>query len=104
MLSSRRYSEALPRPARAKVRSAFIEPFRKSNFNDGLLQGIAALETELASAKREGKVPQAERAEGVDAGFGRPLLAREGGASSSAPAAVRRVLYRKEARARTGPW
>ena len=61
MLASRRYTEALPRPARTKVRSAFIEGFRKKNFDDGLREGVAALDAELASARSEGKVPLAEK-------------------------------------------
>ncbi len=61
MLASRRYTEALPRPARTKVRSAFIEGFRKKDFDDGLREGIAALNTELASARSEGKLPLAEK-------------------------------------------
>jgi len=61
VLASRRYTEALPRPARIKVRSAFIEGFRKKNFDDGLREGVAALDAELASARSEGKVPLAEK-------------------------------------------
>src|SRR5271165_3433453 len=61
VLASRRYTEALPRPARTKVRSAFIEGFRKKNFDDGLREGVAALDAELASARSEGKVPLAEK-------------------------------------------
>ena len=61
MLASRRYTEALPRPARTKVRSAFIEGFRKKNFDDGLREGVAVLDAELASARSEGKVPLAEK-------------------------------------------
>jgi uncharacterized protein GlcG (DUF336 family) len=61
VLASRRYTEALPRPARTKVRSAFIEGFRKKNFDDGLREGIAALDAELASARSEGKLPLAEK-------------------------------------------
>jgi len=61
VLASRRYTEALPRPARTKVRSAFIEGFRKKNFDDGLREGVAALDAELASARSKGKVPLAEK-------------------------------------------
>ncbi|MGC8639180.1 MAG: heme-binding protein [Isosphaeraceae bacterium] len=61
VLASRRYSEALPRPSRIKVRSAFIESFRKRDFDEGLTRGIAALEAELATAKREKKLPLAEQ-------------------------------------------
>ena len=88
VLASRRYSEALPQPSKTKVRTAFTESFRKSNFNDGLLQGISAIETELVKAKQEHRVPQAEKAEGVDAGFGRLLLPREKAASPPGPSAV----------------
>ena len=66
MLTSRRYTEALPRPVRTKVRSAFIEGFRKKNFDDGLREGVAALDAELASARSEGKVPLAEKSASRD--------------------------------------
>jgi uncharacterized protein GlcG (DUF336 family)/uncharacterized membrane protein YgcG len=88
VLASRRYAETLPRPARTNVRSAFIEAFRSANFDAGLLRGIAALESELARAKHEGKVPQAEKGEGADTSFARPLVARENAPSSAAGAAA----------------
>ena len=52
VLASRRYAEALP--ARRASRSArpSSRRFRKKNFDEGLREGIAALDTELASAKR----------------------------------------------------
>ena len=43
------------------MRSAFIESFRKNKLDEGLLMGIAAIEAELAVAKREKKLPQAEQ-------------------------------------------
>jgi uncharacterized protein GlcG (DUF336 family) len=61
VLVSRSYSEAIPQPARHRVREAFVEYFRRASFDDGLRQGIAALQTVLAAAKAEGKLPQAER-------------------------------------------
>jgi len=60
VLPSRRYAEALPRPARARVRSAFIARFRNTKYDEGLLVGIAAIKSELDDAKREQKLPQAE--------------------------------------------
>ena len=61
VLVSRSYSEAIPQPVRHRVRDAFVEYFRRASFDDGLRQGIATLQTALAAAKTEGKLPQAER-------------------------------------------
>jgi glc operon protein GlcG len=69
------------------VRAAFIDPFRKSKFDEGLLQGLTALESELRNAKAAGKVPQAERVDGASAGFDRPLQLSENAASPAVPAA-----------------
>jgi glc operon protein GlcG len=61
VLASRRYSEALPRSARANVRAAFVDSFRKEDFDRGLSKGIAAIREELATAKQEGHLPKAEQ-------------------------------------------
>jgi glc operon protein GlcG len=61
VLVSRSYSEAIPQPARHRVRDAFVEYFRRASFDDGLRHGIVALQTALATAKTEGKLLQAER-------------------------------------------
>jgi len=61
VLVSRSYSEAIPQPARHRVRDAFVEYFRRRSFDDGLRQGVSALQTALATARTEGKLPQAER-------------------------------------------
>jgi glc operon protein GlcG len=61
VLASRRYAEALPRDARSRIRDAFIEGFRERNFDEGLRKAITALGTELAIARREKKLPQAEQ-------------------------------------------
>src|SRR5262249_44249528 len=74
VLSSRRYAETLSRPARNKVRAAFIESFRKKNFDEGLSRGIVAIEAELAIARQEGKLPQAEQPEVREEPGQRPLL------------------------------
>ncbi|MGZ3414554.1 MAG: heme-binding protein [Isosphaeraceae bacterium] len=82
VLASRRYTEALPRPARTKVRSAFIEGFRKKNFDDGLREGVAALDAELASARSEGKVPLAEKPASRDESPTRRFLPQSPAASA----------------------
>jgi len=82
VLASRRYTEALPRPARTKVRSAFIEGFRKKNFDDGLREGIAALDAELASARSEGKLPLAEKPASRDESPTRRFLPQSPAASA----------------------
>ena len=89
VLTSRRCAQALPLLSRARVRSAFIEPFRKSNFDEGLKKGIEVLEAELARAKKEGKVPQAEKAEAGDLGIGRLLLPQEKANTLVSPATVK---------------
>ena len=88
VLPSRRYAEALPRPAQARVRSAFIESFRKNNFDEGLRKGIAAIEAELAVAKREKKLPQAEQPPTRDDRTSPPDLLQSASATPSRLAAV----------------
>ena len=87
MLASRRYTEALPRPAHIKVRSAFIERFRKKNFDDGLREGIAALDAELASARSEGELPLAEKPASTPE---KPILVLDTGGHT---AKVNKVLF-----------
>lgn len=60
VLASRRYDETLPRQARSAVRAAFLDAFRKHDFDEGLRKGLAAIDEQLALAKRQGKVPDAE--------------------------------------------
>ena len=69
-------------PARIKVRSAFIEGFRKKNFDDGLREGVAALDAELASARSEGKVPLAEKPASRDESPTRRFLPQSPAASA----------------------
>ena len=61
VLASRRYTEALSRPARDRVRSVFIVGFRKKDFDGGLREGIAGLDNVLTTARSEGKLPLAEK-------------------------------------------
>ena len=72
-----------PRRCRTGARqgcSAFIEGFRKKNFDDGLREGIAALDTELAStgakascpgreAREPGRIPDASLSSAVAGGL-----------------------------------
>ena len=82
VLASRRYSEALPRPARDRVRSVFIVGFRKKDFDDGLREGIAALDNVLTSARTEGKLPLAEKPASRDESPPRRFLPQSPAAST----------------------
>jgi glc operon protein GlcG len=59
VLPSHRLESALPRAKRGAIRSAFIENFRKKQFDDGLKQGVEAIAAALRDAVREGKLPKA---------------------------------------------
>ena len=76
VLASRAYAEALPRADRNKVRSVFIERFKKKQFDEGLRQGVAALEAELRKAELEGKLPKAEKAAVFDDQFTQEVAKR----------------------------
>ena len=76
ILASRAYAEALPRADRNKVRSVFIERFKKTQFDEGLREGVAALEAELRKAQLEGKLPKAEKAAVFDDQFTREVAKR----------------------------
>jgi glc operon protein GlcG len=110
VLASRRYAETLPRSARTKVRTAFIEAFRNVSFDQGLSRGIAAIEAELATARKEGKLPQAEKPEVRDE-LPRPLLPRSsarngadsfaalrGTASEGPPGQIKPLVIRNQVR------
>jgi glc operon protein GlcG len=113
LLVSWRYREALPHLARTKVRSVFVDAFRKHEFDRGLREGLAALQSELASAQREGKVPPAEMSSkgreflpsgslpGASATASSALLkSKDSGAASSAaaPAAGKTLVLRNQVR------
>jgi glc operon protein GlcG len=76
VLSSRAYAEALPRAARNRVRQLFIDEFRQRKFDDGLRQGVEALEKELRRAEMEGKLPKAEKASVFDDQFAQEVAKR----------------------------
>jgi glc operon protein GlcG len=61
VLVSRAYQGALPRPRRETIRAAFIDGFRRRDFDDGLKRGVAAIGEALAAAQRAGELPAAER-------------------------------------------
>ncbi|MBV8488074.1 MAG: heme-binding protein [Planctomycetaceae bacterium] len=61
VLASRRYADALPRQASHDVRAAFIDCFRRHEFDEGLRKGIEALQARLTAARTEGRVPPAEK-------------------------------------------
>ncbi|MFO0892031.1 MAG: heme-binding protein [Isosphaeraceae bacterium] len=80
VLPSRRYVAGLPREARTRVREAFIDGFRRREFDEGLRKGIAALEQELADARKAGRLPQAEQPDFGDELRKRGLLPAASGA------------------------
>ena len=51
--SHREYSKALTKARNQEVRNAFIEEFKKRDFNAGLNRGVEAIEQVLAAAKAE---------------------------------------------------
>lgn len=55
-LPSHRVEAALPRAKRNAIRSAFIDKFRKKEFDSGLKQGVEAINVALREAVREGKL------------------------------------------------
>ena len=78
---------ATPRRCRCRREPGCARPsstsFRKKNFDQGLRKGIAALEAELAVAKREQKLPQAEQPPARDeSGRACPLQAGSAGPAS----------------------
>jgi len=84
VLVSRRYTDALPRAARDRVRSVFIVGFRKKDFDGGLREGISALDNLLTSASSEGKLPQAEKPASRDESSPRRFLPQSPAASAPA--------------------
>lgn len=59
VLPSHRLESALPVAKRIAIRSAFIDQFRKADFDAGLMQGVEAVATALRDAIREDKHPKA---------------------------------------------
>jgi hypothetical protein len=65
--ASRAFANALTRPRRVAIRSAFIDEFKRQDFDGGLKQGVETIESEIAQAKAEsgGVLRQAVPAPGV---------------------------------------
>jgi glc operon protein GlcG len=59
VLPSHRVESALPRAKRNAVRTAFIENFRKKDFDAGLKHGVEAIAAALRDAAHLGKLPRA---------------------------------------------
>lgn len=76
VLASKAYADALPRTERSAVRSVFIESFRKKQFDEGLRQGIAALESKVRKAELEAKLPRAENGSVFDDHFTQEVAKR----------------------------
>jgi uncharacterized protein GlcG (DUF336 family) len=63
VLVSRKYQTALPRDRRNRIRDAFIEAFRRQDFDGGLQRGVAAIAQVLAAAAKAGELPKSSTAE-----------------------------------------
>jgi len=58
VLVSHRYSEALTRSRVDTIRSAFIEGFRRQEFNEGLQRGVNSIQEVVGAAARAGELPK----------------------------------------------
>jgi glc operon protein GlcG len=58
VLVSHRFAAALPRSRVDAIRSAFIEAFRRHEFNEGLTRGVDAIQAEVQAAARGGQLPK----------------------------------------------
>jgi glc operon protein GlcG len=57
VLASRAHRELLTDARRQAIRGAFLDGFRRQDFNDGLARGVAALGEALAGARPGGRTP-----------------------------------------------
>jgi len=60
VLVSHKYRSALPRLRQEAIRAAFIEGFRRRDFDHGLERGVAAIGEAVAAARRAGEMPRQE--------------------------------------------
>jgi len=60
VLVSRKYQRALTPSRQETIRAAFIEGFRRLDFDRGLEKGVAAIGEALAAAGRAGELPRSE--------------------------------------------
>jgi glc operon protein GlcG len=58
VLVSRRFSEAFSRARIDTIRSAFIEAFRRQEFNEGLQRGVNSIQEVVGAAARAGELPK----------------------------------------------
>jgi uncharacterized protein GlcG (DUF336 family) len=58
VLVSHRFSAVLTRPRIDAIRSAFIEAFRRQEFNEGLQRGVDSIQEVVAAAARAGELPK----------------------------------------------
>jgi uncharacterized protein GlcG (DUF336 family) len=62
LLVSKRYFDTVTRPRQEAIRAAFIDGFKKRDFDEGLKRGVAAIAEQLAGARHEGGGPKNESA------------------------------------------
>ena len=53
VISSKVFDRSITRPRRLAIRDAFIEPFKKRDFDAGLTAGVRAIDRNVAEAKAE---------------------------------------------------
>ena len=58
LLVSKKYQGSLTSARQAAIRAAFIEGFKKRDFNEGLKRGVAAIAEQLSAARREAELPK----------------------------------------------
>jgi len=89
LLISRKYLGVLPPPRQTAIRAAFIEGFRRRDFDHGLTQGVAAIAEALAAARGAGELPTAKAV---------PFLPGPAAATASPAGAGLALVVRNQAR------
>jgi glc operon protein GlcG len=80
LLVSKNYLATVPRARQEAIRAAFIEGFRKRDFDEGLRHGVAAIADQLKAARHDGGDPKNDSA-AVALGFASPSPAKAGAGS-----------------------
>jgi glc operon protein GlcG len=89
LLVSRAYRKALPSSRQEAIRAAFIEGFRRQQFDQGLKRGVAVISEELAAAQRGGTLPRTAPI---------PFLPDLGPSPTSPPGAAGSLVIRNQIR------
>ena len=89
LLVSKNHRTLLTSPRQAAIRAAFIDGFKKRDYNDGLRRGIAAIADQLAAARHE-ESPPASGSAGAALAFT--------GAAPASDASTSRLVLRNQVR------